>query len=154
MFKHILVPLDGSSFAEASIPYALSLAAQYHAEVTLLRVIAPPRWGSMMEAESPDLFARLSRTAVQDALSYLEYQNEAFQSHQVKVHIRAESGEPAAKYILDIAADAEVDLIVMSTHGRSGLQRWMFGSVAERVTRQATIPVLLVRPAVEDFPDS
>jgi nucleotide-binding universal stress UspA family protein len=108
----------------------------------------------MMEAESPELFAKLSKTAVQDAISYLEYRHTAFKPHDITVHVRAEMGEPAAKHILDIANKIEADLIVMSTHGRSGLQRWMFGSVAERVTRQATIPILLIRPQETQFPDS
>jgi nucleotide-binding universal stress UspA family protein len=146
MFKHILVPLDGSAFAEAAIPYALSLAVQYQAEVTLLRVVLPPRWQAMMEAESPALYEKLSRTAEQDAASYLEYQQAALRVHGLQVHIHTESGEAVAELILHVVAELRPDLLVMSTHGRSGLQRWMFGSVAERVLHQAAVPILLIRP--------
>lgn len=146
MFKHILVPLDGSAFAEAALPYAGSLADKYQAEITLLRVIVPPRWPGALEAESPELIERLSKTAVQDATSYLQYRQESLQAQGLRVTARAQSGEPAPDLILEIAREINCDLIVMSTHGRSGLQRWMFGSVAERVLRHAEIPVMLIRP--------
>lgn len=146
MFKHILVPLDGSAFAEAALPYAQSLALHYQAEITLLRVIVPPRWPGALEAESPELIERLNKTAVQDATSYLQYQQESLQAQGLHVTAHIQNGEPAANLILDMAKEQNSDLIIMSTHGRSGLQRWMFGSVAERVVRQATIPIMLVRP--------
>ncbi len=146
MFKHILVPLDGSAFAEAALPYAQSLAFQYQAEITLLRVVAPPRWPGALEAELPELIERLNKTAVQDATSYLQYKQEALQALGLNATARIQSGEPAPDLILETARALNSDLIVMSTHGRSGLQRWMFGSVAERVLRHAEIPVMLVRP--------
>ncbi len=146
MFKHILVPLDGSAFAEAALPYAQSLAGKYQAEITLLRVIVPPRWPGVLEAELPELIERLSKTAAQDATSYLQYRQESLQAQGLRVTARAQSGEPAPDLILEIAKELNCDLIVMSTHGRSGLQRWMFGSVAERVLRHAEIPVMLIRP--------
>ncbi|MCA9934571.1 MAG: universal stress protein [Ardenticatenaceae bacterium] len=150
MFNHVLVPLDGSAFAEAALPYALSLATQYKASLTLLRIVSPPRWQSMMEAESPELYEKLCQRAIQDAESYLLYKQEALEAEGFNIHIRVERGEPAAQTILDLAEAEKNDVIVMSTHGRSGLQRWMFGSVAERIIHHAHIPVLLVRPQLEE----
>lgn len=146
LFKHILVPLDGSAFAEAAIPYARSLAMQYQAEITLLRIVQPPRWQAMMEAESPALYEKLSKTAEQDAASYLEYQQTALRADGLQAHIHIAHGEAVAEIILNVVAELRPNLLIMSTHGRSGLQRWMFGSVAERVLHQATVPILLVRP--------
>ncbi|MCA9973368.1 MAG: universal stress protein [Anaerolineales bacterium] len=147
MFTHLLVPLDGSDFAELALQYALSLAEKYGAELTLLRVVNPPRWQSMMEAESPELFEKLRHSVELDARNYLDYQKTALEQAGYRVQMRIECcDKPPADAILDAVEAWDADAIVMSTHGRSGLQRWMFGSVAERVVRHAQVPVLLIRP--------
>ena len=151
MFSHLLVPLDGSRFAEAAVPYALSLAGQYGARVTLLRVVSPSLWESMMEVEAPDLYDTIAAAALKDARSYMADQTEKMTGGDISVICQVEQSEDStAEAILSVAADEQADLSVMSTHGRSGLERWMFGSVAERVVRYSALPVMVIRPPEDE----
>jgi nucleotide-binding universal stress UspA family protein len=146
-FERILVPLDGSAFANQVLPLAHELAAKANAELILLEAIAPtienqidarpfsrpiPRYSVVLEI--------LRRQATQE-LSALANQLHA---DALRASIVVKSG-PAADTIVDQAAHCEADLIVMATHGYSGLKRWALGSVAHRVLHAATTPILLVR---------
>ncbi len=155
MFHHILVPLDGSGFAEASLAYALALAKQFNGKITLLRIVPHPQVVlSEYTYESADLFLELRAGALVEAEAYLKAQQNALRQQGYDVYYRVVEGENVAEWILGVADGGDVDAIVMSTHGRSGIQRWVFGSVAEKVMRHARIPVLLIRPdGMESAPE-
>jgi nucleotide-binding universal stress UspA family protein len=146
-FERILVPLDGSAFAHQALPLARELAANANAELVLLEAIAPsietqigarpfgrpiPRYSEVLEM--------LRRQATQD-LGALANQLRACGLHASTV---VKNG-PAAEVIVDEAAQGQIDLIVMATHGYSGMKRWALGSVAHKVLHGVTTPILLVR---------
>lgn len=147
MFQHLLIPLDGSSFAEKALPYALSLADNYSSQLTLLRVLPPGRWEweGEMRAELPEGSERVHEVEQSEAELYVAAQKDTLAAQGYTVTGLVVRGRNVAEAILDTAEAEGVDTIVMTTHGLTGLQRWMMGSVAERVSRHALVPVLLVR---------
>ena len=150
MFTKILVPLDGSAFAERALPPALVLAQRAEAQLSLLRAVAPER---MLVADShvlmlggysavwPNQSLELARQAAADYLSALRA---AKIPKGLRLSAEMIEGDPA-EIIVETARNEGVDLIVMSSHGYSGLTRWILGSVAERVLHDAPCPVLIVR---------
>lgn len=146
MFNHILIPLDGSKLAETALPVALEVAQKFDSEITLLRVVLPPHVVSHTTgAAYASLITGLREIAFEEAEIYLKTQQDALRQQGYRIHCQIVDGEPVADIILDAAENLTVDLIVMCTHGRSGVSRWVFGSVADRILRQATMPILLVR---------
>jgi nucleotide-binding universal stress UspA family protein len=142
MYKRALVPLDGSSVAEAIIPFILDIAGPLDMEVVLLRVvepIAPMVIEGSRHVEVEDIEAR--RT---DAEEYLAPVAVELRNKGVRVESRVRRGNPADE-IVAAAREAGADLIAMSTHGRGGLGRLMFGSVAQAVLGHVDMPVLLMR---------
>lgn len=149
MFKHILVPLDGSHFAEAALQHALLLVEKFHSHLTILRVATSPQL-YMSEfvlglPDAADLYVQLRQQALIDAEGYLAGIEESLATQAADSDFVVEESTQVADAIVQTAARLGADLIVMTTHGRSGLQRWMLGSVAESVVREAQVPVLLVR---------
>jgi nucleotide-binding universal stress UspA family protein len=142
-YKHILIPLDGSELAELALADAFSLAQLNSAEVVLLQVISPLDY--IVADTAPMGFTEELVKAQQDAaLSYLENVSGRKEGRNLRIRLAVEFGIPA-ETIIDYAHREPIDLIVMATHGRSGLRRWVFGSVADKVLRGADVPVLLVR---------
>lgn len=142
LYRKILVPLDGSALAEVALRHAGSLAWAYGAEVTLLRVIQIS-WP--LNAPDAGIEGNLALDrAREEARTYLKALCGELREQKIVAHAVVLSG-PAAETIVDYARQEGVDLIVMSNRGRSGLSRWVFGSVAERVLQGAPCPVLLVR---------
>ena len=134
----ILVPLDGSMLAEAALSAACDFAARDGAIISLLRAAeAMPRpGGDVVEAQV---------TAIREAEEYLASVVRRLADKKVtRVETHVWYGPPAAA-IVEAAAAQKADLIVMSTHGRSGLGRLVLGSVAESVLRGTTVPILVVR---------
>ena len=145
MFKHILIPLDGSPFAEKALEYGTSLAKNYGGEVTLLQVL-PPAWKAEMKAEIPQGEGLTQEVKTAVVTNYLTATEEKLRQQECcTVNALIMRGSNIAELILDAAKAEHIDSIVMSTHGLTGITRWMLGSVAERVVRHATVPVLLVR---------
>lgn len=144
MFKKILVPLDGSSFAEEALPYARELAACDNAEIILARVDEPyePPPGSFVAATAIPEVVQLA------AGEYLEQIVSRLQLAGLRVSSAVLDGK-VHEALLKFAKSEGVDLIVMSTHGRTGLSRLLMGSVAEQVVHGAHCPVLLVRPQTQ-----
>ncbi len=138
MYKRILIPLDGSEFAEAALPHARALAACTGAELVLLRVAVQPLYGSISPDSSPSIRADTEA----EASAYLDRVAGELRAAGFRVTAETCTG-PVAETILDYAAGIRADLIVMSTHGRSGLARWFIGSVADKIVRGARLPVLL-----------
>lgn len=147
MFKHILVPLDGSGFAEAAIPYALELAAQFDSDITLLRVVLPPRVGEgALSPESANFMIKMRDDLYKEAIDYLQSQKGSLRQQNYRVHYQVAESDDVAEEIISATNGANADVIVMCTHGRGGLGRFLFGSVAMRVLQSAAVPVLVIRP--------
>jgi nucleotide-binding universal stress UspA family protein len=142
MYKRALVPLDGSPIAEAIIPFILEIAGPLDMEVVLLRVVEPippiALEGSRhIEVEDVEL----RRTHAEEYLAPIAVE---LRNTGVRVESRVRRGN-AVDQIVAAAREAGADLIAMSTHGRGGLGRLIFGSVAQAVLRQAEVPVFLMR---------
>ena len=145
MYENILVPLDGSEPAEAALPHATQLAKAVGARVTLLMVIQPisvyPQPGMVGPVVSVSMNLEDEE---EQGRQYLDRIVKRLELEGVDAGSVVKKGDPASE-ICDHAQENNIDLIVMSTHGRSGIRRWVYGSVAERVLRGANVPVLLVR---------
>lgn len=145
MFKHILVPLDGSILAEKALPPALEVARCFDSKITLMRVAQVPVLPSVDGFAFAELDATLRQQAREEAQDYLRAQAGSLRQQGYNVHYHLEVSQPVAENILDTADLLNVDAIVMSTHGWGGLRRWVYGSVADKVLRHAKVPVLLIR---------
>ena len=147
-FKRILVPLDGSLLAEKALRPALDLAASMSAEVRVLHVIAPPDF--MAHTVQLQRFkAELANMAREEAELYLKRIRSEYKNDSVALKTETVMGAPA-KTIIDRAAHHDIDLIVMSSHGRSGISRWFYGSVAEKVLHGAPCAILIIRGTQEN----
>lgn len=137
--RRLLVPLDGSRLAESVLPASMSLAEHLHARVTLLHV---------MERAAPvTVHGDRHLSGVAEAETYLVgVAARCSPGAQVDRHVHPNKEDDVAKSIIDHAADLGADLIILSTHGRGGARRVLFGSVAQQVLRGGTRPVLLIRP--------
>ncbi len=142
MYRKILVPLDGSKVAEGVLPHAKALAYSVGAELILLTVGANPTLDFVFSDPG------LAQSAVQEqedrSKKYItEVENELKEAgFKTSVQLRIGS---VAEVILETAEELQVDVIAMSTHGRTGAARWLLGSVAERVVHNSKVPVLLIR---------
>ncbi len=143
MYTKILVPLDGSALAERAIQHAVEVARGTGAEIVLLQAVQAPL-GKAPEAGQSEEIASI-REAVQQASAYLEVVASKLVKEGVKVRTVVTDGA-ADSSILAFAHNENVDLLVMSTHGRTGLSKAVMGSVAERVTLATKRPVMLVKP--------
>ncbi|MCP4426823.1 MAG: universal stress protein [Chloroflexi bacterium] len=146
----MVITLDGSELAERALEPGLAVAASLDAAVCLLRVepetmVNPLEYAALEQAAS-GLGQQLQDSATTNAKNYLAGAAEKLAKKGVEVATAVRQG-PAAKNILDFAEEEGVDLIVMATHGRTGLRRWVYGSVAERVLHgaQCDCAMLIVR---------
>ena len=141
-FKKILVPLDGSEFAERALDPALAIAAPMEAELVLFRVAQPiPRTKAL--ADMPDVYDDIVAAAYREAEVYLQGVQERLGYPRLTVEHR-DGEEGIARQIMDLDADSGVDLVVMSSHGRTGVRRWMYGSVAEKILHGCPCATLIV----------
>jgi nucleotide-binding universal stress UspA family protein len=140
MFKHILVPLDGSSLAEVVLPAAGYLARALRAQVTLVHIIE--------QDASASVHGERHLTGAKEAEEYLEdVARRAFPADlPVTRHVHTEAMEDVARGIVDHQAELAPDLVLMCTHGWSGLRDLLFGRIAQQVVASGRTPVLLVRP--------
>jgi len=147
MFSNILVPLDGSLLAERALEPALALGRKYRGQVTLLRVPVPePVFIPGMDgyaAYSASLAEQVRDGEWKDADDYLSAIKKAHEEGDPPLRTQVVAGD-VAEVILDTAAADKIDLIVMSTHGYSGITRWVLGSVTEKVLAHAPCPVLVI----------
>ena len=147
MFKKILVPLDGSSLSARALPPAMALAQQSNARVILLSVPVLKHM-FVLDKYSGGLGFLMPTDSLNDSReemhNYLESVAARYNHPHVNITLRVVDGDEAGA-IVDVAIADEIDLIVMSTHGRSGLQHWLLGSITERVLQSAPCPVLIVR---------
>ena len=154
MFETIIVPLDGSELAEAALTPALELRERFGAHLLLLRSIESEAErlteaavfgeAAVSAAVNVDVVDRMIEAERGEATAYLEAVKK-----RLGAAVAAESevrAGPAVEAIISLAAEREGALIVMSSHGRGGLGRLVFGSVADAVLRESHLPVLLIRP--------
>ena len=143
MYKKILVPLDGSPLAEAVLPHAEALAKSEGAELILLRVaVTPARY---LFAHNPAEGNNIIKMIEKETEDYMKAEVAKLQEEGFTVTGITRDGV-APDEILEVAEETHADVIAMSTHGRSGVQRWLMGSVADRVVHYSHIPVMLIHP--------
>jgi nucleotide-binding universal stress UspA family protein len=147
MLDHILAPLDGSRLAECVLPHAVALARAFDARVTLLRIVAQASAPDEEQSVDP-LRWHMRKT---EAESYLDsvgarLQEAGLQAEQVLLEGQAADG------IIEFAREHDVGLILLSSHGRSGLSKWNVSSVVQKVIMRAYLPAMIVR-AYQVVPD-
>jgi nucleotide-binding universal stress UspA family protein len=162
VLQHILLPLDGSALAEQMIEPAIALGSLMDADYTLLRVIKPPAPVNL----HPEVAAigeiaqsvvhqidKLQEQLHKEAEDYLERVAERLRKRSLRVRTRvAVEDQPAIAVLHEVAAQsrpASIDLVALETHGRRGLSRMFLGSVADKVVRGASVPVLVHHPVYQ-----
>ncbi|CAN5744933.1 universal stress protein [soil metagenome] len=142
--QRIVAPLDGSDLAEAALPAAADLADTLGVPVVLARALDAEEIRRAMQLGSSPIASYANSIGVvrQAASEYLEGHAQALRNRSIPVSIEVRDGAPAPE-LLDLAGAG--DLLVMTSHGRGGVGRWMLGSVSEKLVRQAKCPVLLIR---------
>ena len=147
-YRNILVPLDGSELAECALPHAIKIAKAFSAEVVLVSVTEAKQGFRVVNDPSQSSEQRLIPEGTgkleEQAQNYLAKIVKRITTEGVTVATDVEYGNPADG-ILASAQLYNCDLIVMSSHGRSGPSKWTHGSVAEKIFRASTVPVLMVR---------
>ncbi len=159
MYNKILLPLDGSKLSECAIDHIDAIANVRNSELILLMVVEPtPPSISMVEFQgSREASIRMEREwqgaenqESQKAQEYLDKTADLLQQKGIQAKtaiVKPELGKGIAESILDYSDNNNFDLLVMSTHGRSGISRFAMGSVADRVVRHSKVPVLIVAPS-------
>lgn len=150
MYEEILVPLDGSELAETALPHARALAKAYDGRITLMSIMEPVTVYTQPGVVGPIVSVGIDiEEELRRIREYLDKVADRLKTESIDVRIVVREGDPASE-IIDYAAANQEDIIVMSTHGRSGIQRWVYGSVADRILRSANAPVLLIRAHAKD----
>jgi nucleotide-binding universal stress UspA family protein len=147
VYKSILVPLDGSKLAEAILPEIEKIAFELKSRIILVRVSQAYVFPGVDPSDA-------QIRAIRQSEEYLRGLERQLTSRGFEVEVHTPYGDSAEK-ILETCSRYDFDLIAMSTHGRSGLGRWLLGSVAEKVVRHSEKPVLLLRAqkSIEDHSD-
>ncbi len=148
MYKRILAPLDGSAFSECSLEHVRAIATGCHVpEVILLMVVEPIPHQVLEDWSPPENWHRDAQKHAGDhAKDYLSKVADSLKKDVAATQAVVIQGRPADT-ILKFADKNRVDLIIMSTHGRSGPSRWVFGSVADKIIRHSIVPVLITSPS-------
>ncbi len=149
MYKKILVCLDGSNLAEQILPYAVEQAMCFNSKLILFRVVSKPPF--IPRSAGPDAERALIdnyEREVNQAKTYLERVALSLKEKGLDVECVTVQGtlDEAGKHIVDYAHDSKVDMIAIATHGRGGLKRLVFGSVADFVLRESKLPMLVTSP--------
>lgn len=147
-FTHALLPLDGSKTAEAALPYAESIAARTKMRMSLLRAVSPliDQYAGPPEGYVVDYTGKVMQALEEEALEYLKQTSKLIEEKGFLVSTTMIMGSPASE-ILKFIEKQKVDLVVISTHGRTGFGRWILGSVADKVLHSVEVPLLLIRPS-------
>lgn len=148
-YRKIVVPIDGSGWSERAIPHAVDIARHNPgAEIILLHVFRPPTHeytDQIVLAGQEDQIQRVREDMKQKLMGI----RNQLRDEQVNARVQWMEGAAVAHLICDYINSEKPDLVVMSTHGRTGLARFLFGSVANKVLQGVNVPVLLVRPDKE-----
>ena len=141
--KRVMVPLDGSPLSELALKPAVALASVWELDIMLLRV-SPPLFSDQDPISSHDFFDEIEEKLNEEAMAYLLDIQAVQARDSLSISVETASG-PEAATLVDMANKNEVDLIVMSSHGRSGVGLWLMGSVSDKVLRKASCATLIVR---------
>lgn len=147
--KKILVPIDFSEYSKASLRYAVSFAKKFNAEINLIYVVEPiiyPPDFSMGQIAIPSMDIELDKRAEVELQKLIETEINGV----LKSEIIIRTGKPFIE-IIETASEKDIDLIIIATHGHSGVEHILFGSTAEKVVRKAPCPVLTLREPIKGF---
>jgi len=157
MYRNIVVPLDGSALAEQVLLHVKDLARRHATTIHLISIapLSPALTGAttlrlyplVVSPADLELQATERERIEQELTNYLRGMAIDLEGSSIKIRVEVRFGEPAEE-IIAYAEDVKADLIAMSTHGRTGLARWAYGSVADKVMHHAPCPVLLIRAQV------
>ena len=144
-YQKIVVPLDGSAWSQSAIPHAADIAKHHGSEIILVHVFRAPA------SEYVDQLANAGQSGQVDQIREdLKQQMVALRSQLrnrgINCRCQFIEGAGVANLLCDYINEEEVDLVVMSSHGRTGLRRFIFGSVANKLLQEVRVPVLLIRP--------
>ena len=146
MYEKIMVPLDGSELAECVLPHVAAFIKGCHVvNVVFVRVVQPPPApyaGSYVV--SPGILKKIESAGKYDAKDYLDQVINRLKQEGVELHSEVLVGS-VADSLADFTEKNDFDLILIATHGRSGVNRWVRGSVADKILRSSNVPVLMVR---------
>ncbi len=140
MYKRVLVPLDGSTTAEKALPHAVALAELYGAKLVLLRILEPFPFVRTM---TPASIKKFKLQATEWALEYFERITTDIAKKDISFETVIVDGR-AGMMITKYAEVNQIDLIILCSRGLTGITRWLMGSVADRVLRGTTIPILMI----------
>lgn len=147
--KKILVPIDFSDYSKSALRYAVSFAKLFNSEMVLIYVVEPiiyPPDFSMGQIAIPSVNTEWDKTAIE----HLEKLSKSEIPVNIKVKALVKTGKPFVE-IIETASEENVDLIIIATHGHSGVEHILFGSTAEKVVRKAPCPVLTLREPIKGF---
>ena len=147
MYNRILVPLDGSKLAEIALSHAESLAARYQAELVFLTVIDPPTMTGR-DGIAVNLFQKEMDTKIEEAETYLTVLKNQFEKKKIKTKRIVTVGS-VVRNIIETANGESVDLVLIASHGHSGLKRVFFGSVAAGILNRIEQPLMVIRQPAE-----
>jgi nucleotide-binding universal stress UspA family protein len=147
-YQHVVVPLDGSELAECVLPHLEAVASNCQiTSVELIRAVAPieMHFKAALPIDSKQE-KQINEAAIKEAGDYLLKIKSGLDASRMTVTTRVLSGNHIAEILANYINKSGADLLVMATHGRSGISRWIWGSVADRLLQVSCIPVFLVRP--------
>ena len=145
MYKKIMVPLDGSELAECVLPHLEAFIKGFNIEyVTLIRVVEPERNYGGEYAIDPNIIVGRESARQSSARDYLDQIATRYGKEDTTFQIEVMLGR-VAESLVGYAESNDIHLILIATHGRSGVTRWVRGSVADKILRSSRIPVLMVR---------
>ncbi|MCK9425892.1 MAG: universal stress protein [Ignavibacteriaceae bacterium] len=148
-FSKILVPIDFSDFSKSALKYAVTFAQHYHSKLILIYVMEPviyPPDFSMGQITLPTVNFEMDKRAKEE----LDKLAETEIGSLVQVQTLIKTGKPFVE-IIETAKEEDADLIIISTHGHSGVEHILFGSTADKVVRKASCPVLTLREPIKGF---
>ncbi len=140
MFRHILIPLDGSGLAECAVSCAVAFARAFGAHVTLLRVLEKAQNVDFLQPVDPLDWSMYKK----EANTYLTALKARFEAEDIGTDCLVKEGHPAQR-IIETIQEKGIDLMVLSSHGRSGLSGWSAGSVFQKIVFRARISIMIVR---------
>ena len=148
-YRKIVVPIDGSGWSERAIPHAVDIARNNGAEIILLHVFRTPasEYADQLALAGQDVQIARMRDEIKNYLMGLRGQ---LRNQHVECRVQFIEGVGAASLICDYVNEEGVDLVVMTSHGRTGLSRFIFGSIAEKVLQGVNVPVLIIRPGKDE----
>jgi nucleotide-binding universal stress UspA family protein len=145
LINHVLIPLDGSELSKLALPAGEELSSKLKVPVTLFQMATTVRLYNDVSGSSPYIdYTRVNDDEKKHAVEEMGLLEQELKAKGLNAKSIVTTGSDAANEIIELCNRSGIDLVVMSTHGRSGLGRWVFGNVAEKVLRHGETPLLLV----------